>query len=145
MQSFDADRSGMVMCQSACDSLSAMVLYADPRRLRVSTVSEEVAKGCADLAKTFRGPAAFARGDQLVRASHSIVSNIAEACGRGTVPDFRRFLLHARGSTQEVLAQLRLVEPTTEQDRRLVRSLQSRTVLVLKMLNRLYGHPPPDR
>src|SRR6266850_2658192 len=122
-----------------------MVLYADPRRLRVSAVAEEVANGCPELAKTFRGPGAFARGDQLVRASLSIVSNIAEACGRGTVPDFRRFLLHARGSTQEVLAQLRLVEPTTEQDRRLVGSLQSRTVLVLKMLNRLYAHPPPDR
>src|SRR5438876_8719412 len=106
-----------------------MVLYADPRRLRVSAVAEEVANGCAE----------------LVRASLSIVSNIAEACGRGTVPDFRRLLLHARGSTQEVLAQLRLVKPTTEEDRRLVRSLQSRTVLVLKMLNRLYGHPPPDR
>ena len=122
-----------------------MVLYADPRRLRVSAVAEEVANGCAELAKTFRGPGAFARGDQLVRASLSIVSNIAEACGRGTVPDFRRFLLHARGSTQEVLAQLRLLKPATEEDRRLVRSLQSRTVLVLKMLNRLYGHPPPDR
>src|SRR6266542_562454 len=114
-----------------------MVLYADPRRLRVSAVAEDVANGCAELAKTLRGPGAFARGDQLVRASLSIVSNIAEACGRGTVPDFRRFLLHARGSTQEVLAQLRLVEPTTEEDRRLVRSLQSR--------NRLYGHPHPDR
>ena len=122
-----------------------MVLYADPRRLRVSTVAEEVAKRCADLAKAFRGPGAFSRGDQLVRASHSIVSNIAEACGRGTVPDFRRFLLHARGSAQEVLAQLRLVNPTTDDERRLVRSLQSRTALILKMVNRLYAHPPPDR
>ena len=121
-----------------------MVLYADPRRLRVSAVAEEVATGCPELAKTFRGPGAFARGDQLVRAS-PIVSNIAEACGRGTVPDSRRFLLHARGSTQEVLAQLRLLKPATEEGRRLIRSLQSRTVLVLKMLNRLYAHPPPDR
>src|SRR5437762_13651848 len=115
-----------------------MVLYADPRRLRVSAVAEEVANGCAQLAKTFRGPGAFARGDQLVRASLSIPSNIAESCGRGTVPDFRRFLLHARGSTQEVLAQLRLVKPATEQDSHLLSSLQSRTVPVLKMSNRLY-------
>src|SRR6266480_4895054 len=122
-----------------------MVLRANPSRLLVSQVAGGVAKECAELAKTFRGPGAFARGDQLVRASLSIVSNIAEACGRGTVPDFRRFLLHARGSAQEVLAQLRLVKPTTEEDCRLVRSLQSRTVLVLKMLNRLYAHPPPDR
>lgn len=66
-----------------------------------------VAKECAALAKTFRGPGAYARGDQLVRAALSIVSNIAEACGRGTVPDFRRFLLHARASAQEILAPAR--------------------------------------
>src|SRR6266516_7788938 len=100
-----------------------MVLYADPRRLRVAAVAEEVARGCARLAQTFRGPAGFSRGDQLVRASHSIVSNIAEACGRGTVPDFRRFLLHARGSAQEVLAQLRLVDSASPGQQRELRSL----------------------
>jgi four helix bundle protein len=125
--------------------IEPMVLRADPRRLLVSEVAEEVAKGCAELAKTFRGPGAFARGDQLVRASLSIPSNIAEACGRGTVADFRRFLLHARGSTQEVLAQLRLVEPASPDQSRLVRVLHSRTVFVLKLINRLYAHPPPDR
>jgi four helix bundle protein len=118
-----------------------MVLHADPSRLLVSHVAEGIAKECAELAKTFRGPGAFARGDQLVRASLSVVSNIAEGCGRGTVADFRRFLLHARGSAQETLAQLRLVEPATPR----LRSIQSRLVLVLKMINRLYGHPPPDK
>jgi four helix bundle protein len=122
-----------------------MVLRADPSRLVVSHVAERVARQCAALAKTFRRPGAFARGDQLVRASLSVVSNIAEACGRGTVPNFRRFLLHARGSAQETLAQLRLVDPTTPIQQRELRSLQSRTVLVLKMINRLYQHPPPDR
>jgi len=122
-----------------------MVLRANPSRLLVSHVAEGVAKECATLAKAFRGPGAFARGDQLVRASWSVVSNIAEGCGRGTVADFRRFLLHARGSAQETLAQLRLVEPTTPAQHHQLRALQSRTVLVLKMINRLYQHPPPDR
>jgi four helix bundle protein len=122
-----------------------MVLRADPSRLLVAQVAEGVAKECADLAKTFRGPGAFARGDQLVRASVSVVSNIAEGCGRGTVPDFRRFLLHARGSAQETLAQLRLVDSASAEQRRQLRSLQSRTVFVLKLLNRLYQHPPPDK
>ena len=121
-----------------------MVLRADPRRLLVSQVAEEVAKDCAELAKSFRGPGSYARGDQIVRASLSIASNIAEGCGRGTVPDFRRFLLHARGSAQETLTQLRLIEPATEAQARTIRILQSRTVFVLKLLTRLYDHPPPD-
>src|SRR5256885_1360573 len=78
-------------------------------------VAQSLGKGCAALAGGFRGPGAFARGDQLVRASLSIASNISEGCGRGSIPDFRRFLLHARGSAQETLTQLRLIEPQSEQ------------------------------
>ena len=122
-----------------------MVLRADPRSLLVSQVAEEIARDCAVLARSFVGPGRFARGDQLVRASLSIASNIAEGCGRGTVPDFRRFLLHARGSAQETLTQLRLIEPGTQQQARTIRVLQGRTVFVLKLLTRLYENPPPDR
>lgn len=122
-----------------------MVLRADPSRLRVSEVAFSVARDAATLAKTFRGPGAFARGDQLVRCTISIVSNIAEGCGRGTVGEFRRFLLIARGSAQEALAQLRLVDQSSATQAQHVRSLQNRTVLILKMITRLYEHPPPDK
>jgi four helix bundle protein len=108
-------------------------------------VAAEVAKDCAELAKTFRGPGRFARGDQLVRASLSVVSNVAEACGRGTVPDFRRMLLVARGSAQETLAQLHLIEAETPAQQSQVRSLQNRTAFVIKLINRLYANPPPDK
>ena|SRR2546423_11213324 len=121
-----------------------MVLRADPSRLLVVQVAEGVARDSAALADTFRGPGSFVRGDQLVRASLSIASNIAEGCGRGTLPDFRRFLLHARGSAQETLTQLRVIVPRTARERSTVRSLQSRTVLVLKLISRLYDSPPPN-
>jgi len=61
------------------------------------------------------GPGAAGRADQLVRAALSVSSNIAEACGRGTVTEFRRFLIYARGSAQETLTQLRVaaaLDPT---------------------------------
>jgi four helix bundle protein len=40
-------------------------------------------------------------GEQLVRAVDSIGANIAEANGRWTAADKRRFLLYARGSLYE--------------------------------------------
>jgi len=87
----------------------------------------------------------LSRADQIVRASTSIGLNIVEGCGRGSVADFRRFLLQARGSAQETLTLLHLVVPTDDGQASTVRSLQSSTVLILKMLTRLYEHPPPDK
>lgn len=126
----------MVILPSLPASSYGMVLRANPGGLRVVQVAEHVAKGCASLAQTFRGPGALARADQLVRASTSICLNIVEGCGRGSVPDFRRFLLQARGSAQETLALLRMVVPNDEEQQSAVRSLQSSTVLILKMLTR---------
>ena len=40
-------------------------------------------------------------GRQLVRAADSIGANIAEAMGRWTLPDAKRFLLIAKGSVNE--------------------------------------------
>src|SRR2546425_5781343 len=84
--------------------------------------------------------------DQLVRAAMSVTSNIAEACGRGSVAEFRQFLLYARGSAQEALSQLgiaRRLEPpmlTT-----VIRRLESRSALVIKQLGRLHDNPPRQR
>lgn len=122
-----------------------MTIRAYPNTLLASQVATEMARECAELAKTFRGPGRFARGDQLVRASLSVVSNLAEACGRGTVPDFRRMLLVARGSAQETLAQLRLIGDGTPAQMSQVRGLRNRAALVIKLINRLHTNPPPDR
>ena len=47
-------------------------------------------------------PAAWPLRDQLLRAAISVPSNIAEGAGRGSDPDFRRFLLHSLGSLNEL-------------------------------------------
>lgn len=122
-----------------------MVLRAEASRLRVHQLASDAAVDCVSLARTFRGPGSLARGDQLVHAALSISSNIAEACGRGTVPEFRQFLLYARGSSQEVLSQLRIARRLDLTRERSIRRIETRIVLIMKMVGRLCNHPPPDQ
>jgi four helix bundle protein len=56
----------------------------------------------ADTAKYLRHPDAWAIRDQVRPAAISIPSNIAEGRGRGSDADFRRFLFHSLGSTNEL-------------------------------------------
>src|SRR5438105_15261927 len=122
-----------------------MALKAHAARLRVHEVACEFAAETVRLARTFRGPGRFERGDQLVRAALSICSNIAEACGRGTVPEFRQFLLYARGSARETLTQLRVAAALDPVHARAIHEIEGRVALIIKTLGRLMAHPPPDR
>src|SRR6266487_1570802 len=119
------------------------MIKAHAGRLRVHELACTFAADAARLARTFRGPGHYERGDQLVRAALSICSNIAEACGRGTVAEFRQFLLYARGSAQEVLTQLRLARRLRSNTARDILRMEGQVVLILKMLTRLYDHRLP--
>ncbi|OLC03027.1 MAG: hypothetical protein AUH45_07070 [Gemmatimonadetes bacterium 13_1_40CM_69_22] len=122
-----------------------MVLRAYARRLQVHELAVEISVQAARLSRHLSGPGAASRADQLVRAALSVSSNIAEACGRGTVTEFRRFLLYARGSAQETLTQLRVAAALDPTNAQAIRVLENRVALVLKMLGRLIAHPPPDK
>src|SRR5512142_1035983 len=113
----------------------------------VHHVAIEVAADVVRVAQTFRGAAAFSRGEQMVRSALSVSSNIAEACGRGTQREFRHYIAIARGSAQELLSQLRVSSliQTSPDGLRILRSIQNRTLLVIKMLSRLDPSPPPLR
>jgi len=56
----------------------------------------------ADSAQHLRHPDAWPVRDQMRPAAISIPSNIAEGAGRGSDPDFRRFLFHSLGSANEL-------------------------------------------
>ena len=122
-----------------------MVMKVEPGRLRVHQLAADIAADCVRLARTFHGPGAFARGDQLVRAALSVSSNIAEACGRGTVQEFRQFLVYARGSAHETLSQLKIARKLDASRADTISRLESRAVVTLKMIERLLLHPPPQK
>jgi len=125
--------------------LFAMTIRTYARRLWVHEVAVEVSVRVARLSKQLSGPGAETRADQLVRAALSVSSNIAEACGRGSMPEFRRLLQYARGSAQETLTQLRVAAALDAAQARTIHEIEGRVALVIKALGRLIAHPPPDK
>src|SRR5690242_3254352 len=122
-----------------------MPLRANASHLLVHQVATQVSEEVDKLARSFRGPAAFARGDQMGRAAVSVTSNIAEACGRGTVGEFRQFLNYALGSAHELRSQLQSVRRIDRASAPRYRTLESRITFVIKLLARLHENPPPSR
>lgn len=80
----------------------------DYRELRVWQKSHQLALNTYELPAYMVKPEAWPLRDQILRAAISIPSNIAEGAGRGSDPDFCRFLWHSMGSCNELEAQLLL-------------------------------------
>jgi four helix bundle protein len=119
-----------------------MALRANAGRLLVHQIAAQVAREAATLAATFHGPGRLARGDQLVQAACSVIANISEACGRGTVAEFRQFIIYARGSAHELRSQIQVARLLDTTQGKACLTLESRVTLVIKMLGRLHDHPP---
>ena len=79
-----------------------------PTRLRVFRDAEELAVEVYQLTKTLPTDERYGLCQQMRRAAVSVVSNIAEGCGRDGNRELVRFLFIALGSTTELEAQLRL-------------------------------------
>jgi four helix bundle protein len=74
----------------------------DYRNLRVWQKAHLLALGTYAVSAYLQQPEAWSLRDQLFRAAIWIPSNVAEGAGRGSDPDFRRFLWHSLGSCNEL-------------------------------------------
>jgi four helix bundle protein len=112
-------------------------------RLDVYRVAREFEHlACALLPK--RGCAGLR--DQLLRASSSIVLNIAEGCGRFAAAEKAHFYLIARGSAMECVAAMDLLASrglVSPDQRRHAAGLLTRVVQMLtKLARRMQSRPP---
>ena len=81
---------------------------------------------------------------QMRRAAVSIPSNLAEGAGRSTPKDYRRFVLHARGSILELETQIVISERLEFIDAQKCAALRKATGEVGRMLNGLLRYLTPD-
>jgi len=82
----------------------------DYRKLDVWHLALDIAETTYRLTSRFPRTERYGITQQMRRAAVSIPSNIAEGASRGTDPDFRRFVLIAKGSAAELDSQIELSE-----------------------------------
>lgn len=91
--------------------------------------------------KSFPDDERYGLTSQLRRGAASIPTNLAEGCGRGTDPDFGRFVQHSMGSSSQVEYELLLakdldylsIKPYTDLNDEIIRIKRMLTSLLRKL------------
>ena len=89
------------------------------------------------LTRSFPPDERYRLTDQLCRASASVPTNISEGKGRGSLAEFRQFLIIARGSTEETRYLLLLAKDLGYMSASRYSDLESNYTEISKMLNAL--------
>ena len=108
------------------------------RELRVYKLSYSLALDIHKLTREFPASERFELASQLRRAATSIPINIAEGYGhKRSAEDFKRFLVIALGSTNEVSVILNLAHDLEYLDKMNYTELQARCEMIGKSINKL--------
>ena len=87
--------------------------------------------------RTFPPDERFRLTDQLCRAAASVPTNIAEGKGRGSLAEFRQFLIIARGSIEETRYLLLLARDLGVISTEVYAHLEANYTEISKMMNAL--------
>ena len=109
----------------------------DFRNLLVWQKSHDLVLQVYRSSRDFPREESYGLTSQMRRAAISIPSNVAEGCGRGSDPDFARFLVIAMRSASELEYQLLLSRDLGYLDSITHQSLEEKIVEIKKMLTSL--------
>jgi len=107
------------------------------RSLKVWEKSHQLTLDIYRATKDFPKSELYGMVSQLRRASSSIASNIAEGCGRGTDPDFKRMLQIANGSASETDYQIILCRDLGYIEKNMSDALEAQILEIKRMLGGL--------
>ena len=107
------------------------------RELRVWKASIDLSLLIYQLTSTIPKHEVYGLSSQMRRAAVSIASNIAEGTGRGTLKDFRLFVITARGSNYELQTQVTLAARLGYGEPETLQKVEHLAIEVGKMLNGL--------
>jgi four helix bundle protein len=119
------------------DLFSWSFTMQDFQDLRVWQKSHQVTLAVYEATRTYPREEIFGLTSQTRRAAGSIPANISEGCGRGSDPDFKRFLHVAMGSACELQYHLILGRDLKFLEQPLWQSLTERLIEVKRMLSGL--------
>ena len=113
------------------------LMYQDTSKLIVWQKSHELVLKLYEVTKDFPKDEQFGLTSQIRRAAVSIPSNIVEGKARGSNKDFKRFLLIARGSLEELKYQILLSNDLNYINEDTYKDLLNTTKEVGRLLNGL--------
>ena len=106
----------------------------DFRKLSIWSKGHALTLKIYTLTKSFLKEEIFGLVSQMRRAAYSIPPNIAEGCGRNSVPDFKRFLTISSGSASELEYQLYLSKDLNYISEPIFKELQQEIIEIKKMI-----------
>jgi four helix bundle protein len=115
----------------------------DFKNLRVWQKAHRLAIDAYALTSYLKEPQGWTLRDQILKAVISIPSNIAEGAGRGSDPDFCRFLWYSMGSCNEFESDLLLARDVKLIPEALFTRLGNQLSEVRKVLTRLIQRVDP--